>query len=94
MGYSQRSDYSMFATLWVDGTALDLNSLFTLPPNITLTDAVGINDNGWIAANGIDNITGFSHAYLLSTVPLPTAAWFFGSGLLGLTSFARIRKTA
>jgi hypothetical protein len=30
----------------------------------------------------------------LTTVPVPAAAWLFGSGLLGLAGIARRRKTA
>ena len=47
----------------------DLNRLIAshsaLAQFVTLTEGVGINDRGEIAANGTDNRTGESHAYLL-----------------------------
>jgi hypothetical protein len=30
--------------------------------------------------------------YALSSVPVPAAAWLFGSGLVGIAGFARRRK--
>jgi hypothetical protein len=47
---------------------IDLNTLDVGSPlavYVTLTEAVDINDNGWIVANGIDSRTGNTHAYLL-----------------------------
>ena len=56
-----------------------------------LEEAQGINDLGQIVGSG--TINGQNHAYLMTpTVPVPTAAWLFGSGLLGLIGIAR-RKT-
>jgi probable HAF family extracellular repeat protein len=52
------------ATLWQDGTSVDLNSL--IPPNSTLhlDVALDINDRGEIAVNGSD-ANGNTHAVLL-----------------------------
>ena len=50
----------------------------------------GINDSGQIAGTGL--INGEAHAFLMTPVPVPTALWLFGSGLLGLTGLARSRK--
>ena len=57
------------AFLW-DGSAMqDLNDLIQpLPPNVTLTDGLAINDRGQILANGCDSRTGDCRAYLVSPV--------------------------
>jgi len=44
----------------------DLNELVDLPPGVSLHDAYGINDQGWIVGQ-----TNSSHAYLLTTNPVP-----------------------
>jgi probable HAF family extracellular repeat protein len=49
--------------------------------------AADINDNGYITGTGI--INGVSHAFIISTVPLPAATWLFVSGLVGLIGFAK-----
>jgi probable HAF family extracellular repeat protein len=59
------------AFLYSNGTMVDLNTLDTSSPiagYVTLYRATGINDHGWIVANGVDSRTGATHAYLL--VPL------------------------
>lgn len=58
VGYSNLAgDAVSHATLWKNGTIVDLNTL--LDPSdashITLTAATGINDNGVICANGMDS---------------------------------------
>lgn len=65
---------------------VDLNSLVTLPENIFLAEAKGINDWGQILANGNDG-----HAYLLSPVPEPETYAMFLAGL-GLMSFVARRR--
>ena len=45
----------------------------------------------------LDDIHLADHArynYTPSAVPVPAAAWLFGSGLIGLVGIARRRKTA
>ncbi len=58
------------AFLYRNHKMTDLNTLLDsrspLAQFVTLTDAVGINDRGEIAANGTDSRTGESHAYLLT----------------------------
>lgn len=59
------------AFLYSNGTMVDLNILDTSSPlasYVTLYSATGINDRGWIVANGVDSRTGEAHAYLL--IPL------------------------
>lgn len=91
------SDTNPHATLWVDGTIIDLNLAIagSFDNFVTLTDAVAINDNGWIAANGTDSRTGQQHAYLLTLtpVPLPAALWLLVSGLGGIGVMTRRNRT-
>ncbi|HEY2685981.1 MAG TPA: hypothetical protein VGI93_20900 [Steroidobacteraceae bacterium] len=59
------------AFLYASGTMMDLNALVKsspLAPYVTLNSASGINDNGWIVANGVDSRTGNTHGYLLQLV--------------------------
>jgi probable HAF family extracellular repeat protein len=55
------------------GQIVDLNDAIVAgspdKPFVTLEDATGINDNGWIVADGIDSRTGVRGAYLLRPVP-------------------------
>lgn len=57
------------AFLYSNGTMVDLNTLIDpRSPHaryITLTQAVAINDNGWIVANGYDASIDADHAFLL-----------------------------
>jgi probable HAF family extracellular repeat protein len=64
-------DASTHAFLYSNGKMLDLNTLDTTSPlakYVTLTGAPGINDKGWIVANGVDSRTGKEHAYVLKPV--------------------------
>jgi probable HAF family extracellular repeat protein len=80
----------LHATLWVGGKALDLNSLIGPNNLFTLTQAVAINKNGQIAADGIGS-SGQSQVFLLtpSPVPLPASVWLLASALGGLAASAR-----
>jgi probable HAF family extracellular repeat protein len=71
---------------------VDLNTEDTTSPlalYVTLTSAVGINDNGWIVANGINSLTGLQDAYLLppSMVPVPGSRSLMVFGVMGLAFF-------
>ena len=83
VGLSRRSANAganqTIATLWKGVNKINLNTALTrpLPANVSLIQAIGINDNGWIVANAWDGkrIT----AYLLTpvaplTVACPTPA--------------------
>lgn len=64
------------AVLWVDGRAIDLNSLLTDEQRAagwTLTSADAINDQGWIAGKALigDPHLGNTHGYLLSVSAVP-----------------------
>ncbi|BBL56499.1 hypothetical protein [Methylomonas koyamae] len=100
VGWSNLADGSQRATVWSGGTAIDLNSL--LEPSVAaagwiLTEATGINSQGWIVGNAKNSLLGITegHAYLLAptAVPLPGAVWLFGSVLAGFAGAAR-RKPA
>jgi probable HAF family extracellular repeat protein len=91
------SNVAQHAFLYSGGTMKDLNTLIAtspLAPYVTLTDAGGINDNGWIAANGTDSRTGNRHAYLVRPMGKPSAtvspgSLSFGQQLVKTTSAAR-----
>jgi probable HAF family extracellular repeat protein len=83
-----------YATLWEGSTAINLNSYLSpgMQSSITLNEATGINDSGWIAAMGTDSLTGQEEAFLLTpspTVPLPASGWLL---LTGLGAFAATRR--
>ena len=86
-----RSEYSggffYHAFLYSDGSMIDLNSL--LPPGspwLFLEGARGINDAGQIVGYGRMLFNGVEQrrAFLMTPVPLPSAAWLLASGFLGL----------
>lgn len=95
-GYAYTSSGSdPHAFVYRDGALLDLNSLIDpstpLPSDITLEEGQGINDEGWIVADGIDRGTGEQEAYLLTPVPLNPGVWLFASGLCLLCVVTRGR---
>lgn len=61
------------AFVYAQGQSVDLNNLIspTSPdqPFVTLSDARGINDDGWIIATGVDSRTRVQGAYLLRPIP-------------------------
>jgi hypothetical protein len=84
------------------GTALQLTSTSDFwGDNSTIDFAAGLTDLGWVInftglaicgggiCNGVseDNIAG-----TVSAVPLPAAAWLFGSAILGLAGVARRKR--
>lgn len=87
VGSTSRGSFR-FATLWLGGSAIDLNTLVS-PAVLNgwlLTTARDINEDGWIIGDAIEPTTGLTHAYLLTPIPEPgtSAMWIFGIGLLGL----------
>ena len=63
--------------------------------NITSINLEGINDFGGFSLNliGTNTYDGEFFVNEVSAVPVPAAAWLFGSGLIGLISVARRKKT-
>ena len=80
---SGRTNGPFHAFLYTVGTMYDLNSLLDSSGiGWTLEDAEAINDNGWIAANGL--IGGVQHGLLLTPVPEPSALVLAAFGIAGL----------
>ena len=88
------------ATLWSDGLVYDLNSFLSaavLNAGWLLYEATGINDAGYIAANGYNSLLGVRQGYLLSPAsllaPVPEAqTWAMllaGLCLVGVTTRRR-----
>jgi len=73
------------ATMFVpDGVNIDLNTMLSNPlPGWTLTEALAINDNGWIVGR-MWNTSFEVHAFLLKPVPEPTTLSFLLFGALGI----------
>ena len=83
VGFSISTANVYRAFLYSGGTMLDLNNLVSLPSNVLLGQAVGINNLGQIAAQGSDG-----HSYLLTPIVTYTIAGqvtLSGSGLSGVT---------
>ena len=77
------------AFLYTDGILYDLNALVSsgLPAGAFLTSATGINDNGWIVANGSDRM-----AYLLqpeAAVPEPASVLLVAVGIGAVAGMRR-----
>jgi probable HAF family extracellular repeat protein len=88
VGYSELKNGDYDAFLYMSGTIYDLNSLVVsgLPAGATLEEGDGINNSGWIIAEGTD-----SRAYLLEPVPEPSALVAFGL-LVGVVTRTAIRR--
>lgn len=86
------SDYSAPAVLWYQGQAYVLDHLWHEPQWIdwTLTSAVAINENGEIAAQARNVVSGDYMSVLLSPVPEPAMAWLL---LLGLSCLSLARRS-
>ncbi len=67
-GVAVTANGALHAFLYAKRQMRDLNSMInpTIAGYVTLDSGKGINDGGWIVANGVDSRTGETHAYLLS----------------------------
>ena len=88
----------------VDGFTFAMDQLSTVFQNtnfLLLSGAGTVSGNGfdategtwWLSAQTAQNITFSWSATSATVVPVPAAAWLFGSGLLGLVGIAR-KKSA
>ena len=83
-----------FSTPFFDGNTTPFDLSGTLFPNIYTLSA-----NANIGANAFDEeavggAADFSFDFNVAPVPIPPAAWLFGSGLLGLIGIARRKQAA
>jgi len=92
-------------TAKLTGFNFDANTLgFATFQTIGYGTLFGVNESAYLTGNGIGDALGFSNHHLvatgspllanaITTVPLPSAAWLFGSAMFGLAKLAR-RKPA
>jgi len=79
----------------------ELGITFDLIDGLTYTDTVNALINGDLVIGihaqglGLDQTNEYSESIISTStvpVPVPTAVWLFGSGLIGLVGFARNKK--
>ena len=89
--YSSLPGESTAVLLDSDGTLIELQSLIVGGDEFDfIARASDINEKGQIVGYGF--IDGERHAYLLNPVPVPAAAWFFGSAVLSLVGIFRSKN--
>ncbi len=70
-----------------------LETRFCTGDGINFTEQIGLNDDGGKVAQYVqypdDTILVFANA---AVIPVPSAVWLFGSGLIGLIGFARRKR--
>ena len=89
VGYAYLANGDEHAFYAPGSTMLDLNTLIPTNSGWTLTEALAINDNGWITGQG--TINGQQHAFLLT----PNTATVTGSiGLEGVADLAQVSPAA
>lgn len=96
VGTSTNGNQLRDATLWDNGTPMDLNSLLPANSGWTLSEADTINNRGQIA--GVGSLHGVQQGFLLSpsaqAIPLPSPAWMgiITLPILGI-AMRRIKQT-
>ncbi len=91
------SEHNYRATLWENGSVIDLNSF--LDPSVVqagwrLTEAFDINENGEIVGTALNFNSGAEHAFLLSPVPEPTSVALLLAGLALVGGVAQRQRRA
>jgi probable HAF family extracellular repeat protein len=86
-GINTSNPLQYHAFTYLNDTLIDLNTLIPIDSVWILEDAYDINNKGQIVGYG--QINGQKHAFLATPVPLPSAIWLLGSGLVGLAGFRR-----
>lgn len=89
VGWSRTTAGENHAFLYTAGSMLDLNTMTNLPSGWILTNAVGINDAGSIAASA--TYGGLSYAVVLTAIPEPSTyvALVGGLALLSVVAIKR-----
>ena len=97
VGYAFFAKNAQHAAVWNGTTATDLNSFLdasTVSAGWVLTEATGINDNGWIVGNASNASLGItSHAFLLTPVPEAETYAMMLAGLGMIGAIVRRRKS-
>ncbi|RZL01003.1 MAG: PEP-CTERM sorting domain-containing protein [Rubrivivax sp.] len=91
VGITYQRSGAVFATLWLEGQAYNLNDLLVNGQNLgAWTEAVDINASGQILA--IERMIG--RVFVLTPVPEPSTYALIGAGLLSLLLVRRQRSAA
>ena len=83
-----------FSTPFFDGNETPFDLSGTLFPNIYTLSANANIDADAFGEGAVSGAALFSLDFNVAAVPIPAAAWLFGSGLLGLVGIARRKKAA
>ncbi len=100
VGHSFSANNSQHATLWNGFEVYDLNDFLganSKSAGWVLTNALDINDHGWIVGEMKNTISGEQHAFLLSSdnpiPPIPEPQTYYmllaGLGLIGFMAYRR-----
>ena len=101
VGYNENGD-ALATNVWTgtlaDGSLMPNRHFGFSNTNSTAYGESGVTSSNWVNLSVAPNslffsLYGLSSAVVVSAVPIPAAVWLFGSGLLGLISVARRKKT-
>lgn len=98
VGSSTNTAGQVFATLWNGTSAVNLNNYLTpaeKQAGWVLTEATGINQNGWIIGDAVNTRSGSSDAFELRVSPVPEAStWaMLLAGLALIGALTRFKPT-